>query len=204
VYYQKCPTCKQTWSAQLGTAKIIRIGEETYTCKCGISWETGRVEWAHLTPQQRRSYFLSTAEVGVLILWPFVGGLFTFFIAKNKWMGLLWGIVGGLLVAAFFVLVMWGFKYMFVRLSLKRCPLDRLSTPTGTGFFDLFRETHGQAGSLEGEMTEPSLQTQLRMIPRRSWLYLIIAAASWIRIEWFWPAMFLCLVLFARSLRKLI
>ena len=204
VHYQKCPTCRQTWNAQLGTTNVIRLGKETYTCKCGIDWETGRVEWSHLTPRQRRSYFLSTAEIGVLILWPFVGGLFTYFIAKDKLWGLIWGVVGGLLVAGVFVLVMWWLKFAFARASLRRSPLDRLSTPTGTTFLDTFKEVSAPLTDEEPEAQEPSMSAQLKMIPKKSWLYLVIAAASWIRIEWFWPAMFLGLILFVRSLRKLI
>ena len=83
VHYQKCPICKQTWSAQLSATHVTRIGAEVFVCKCGTQWPTGHTEWAHLTSSNRRAYFLSTAEIGVMILWPFVGGLFTFFIAKN-------------------------------------------------------------------------------------------------------------------------
>ena len=140
VFYQRCPTCKQTWAAELSQADVIRIGKEVFVCTCGIAWPTGRVEWAHLTPRMRRPYFLSTAEIGVVILSPLVGALFTFFIARNKWMGLLWGIFGGLAVAAVFLAVMWTLKLMFVILSLRRCPPEPLSTPVGSDFFSLLRD----------------------------------------------------------------
>ena len=141
VFYQKCPTCKQTWSAQLSEAEVLRIGKEMFVCKCGTAWPTGRLEWAHITPRMRRSYFLPTAEIGVLILWPFAGALFAFFIAQNRWIGLLWGILGGLAVAAVFVAVMWALKLAIVKFSLHRCPPDSLRTPVDSGFFDLFQDS---------------------------------------------------------------
>ena len=141
VFYQKCPTCKQTWSAQLSQAEVIRIGKEMFVCKCGTAWPTGRLEWAHITPRMRRSYFLSTAEIGVLILWPFAGALFAFFIAQNRWIGLLWGILGGLAVAAVFVAVMWALKLAIVKFSLDHCPPDSLRTPVDSGFSDLFQDS---------------------------------------------------------------
>ena len=89
VLYDKCPTCKQIWGARLSQADVIRIGKETFVCKCGTAWRTGRVEWAHLTPRMRHSYFLSTAEIGVLVLCPLAGALFASLVTANKWMGLL-------------------------------------------------------------------------------------------------------------------
>ena len=204
VFYKKCPACKQTWSAQLSQADVIRIGEETFVCKCGTAWPTGRIEWAHLTPRMRRSYFLSTAEIGVLILWPFAGGLFAFFIAQNKWMGLLWGILGGLVVAAAFVAVMWALKFTIVKFSLHRCPPDLLSTPVGGGFFDLLRNpvsTIVSAGDSASD--EAGMIAQFRSVRPISWIFagLAVAALPW--MEHTWPIILLCLVLFLRSLRKL-
>lgn len=139
VFYQKCPTCGQTWSTQLSQADVIRLGKEHFVCKCGIEWPTKHIEWAHLTPAQRRSYFLSTAEIGVLILAPLTGGLFTLFIARKPWLGLLSGLAGGLVVAALFVAAMWSLKYVFVKLSLRRCPFDQFATPFAYGFWEQFR-----------------------------------------------------------------
>ncbi len=81
VYYQKCPSCGATWSAQLSEADVIRLGKETYTCKCNKRWSTGQVEWAHLSPEKRREYFFSTAEIGVLVLCVGIPPLFAWFIA---------------------------------------------------------------------------------------------------------------------------
>jgi hypothetical protein len=155
VFYKKCPTCRQTWSPQLSQAAVIRIGKEVFVCKCGTAWPTGRVEWAHLTPRMRRSYFLSTAEIGVLLLWPFAGGLFAFFVAQNRWMGLFWGILGGLAMAVVIVAVMWALKFTIVRLSLRRCPVSLLAMPVGSGFFDLFRDSVSTIeGAEQGRMAQ--------------------------------------------------
>jgi hypothetical protein len=152
----------------------------------------------------RRSYFFSTAEIGVLILWPFLGGLFTFFIARDKWMGLLWGILGGLALAAVFVLVMWAPKFSFVKLSLRRCPPDLLSTPVGSGFFDLFRNPVTPVASAPvSDSKEGELVRQLRSIRPISWVFAGLATAALPWIEYTWPVLLLSLVLFLRSLRKL-
>lgn len=204
IFYQKCPTCKQTWSTQLSQADVIRIGKELFVCRCGTAWPTGRVEWAHITPHMRRSYFLSTAEIGVLVLWPLTGGLFALFIAQNKWMGLLWGILGGLAVAAVFVAAMWALKLVIVKSSLHRCPPNPLSTPLDIGFFDLFRDSaipiEDAAGPVAGEA---GLIAQLRSIRPISWIFAGIAIAALPWMEYSLPIILLCLVLFMRSLRKL-
>jgi hypothetical protein len=118
--------------------------------------------------------------------------------------GFFGGIVGGFLVAALFIVVMWTLKFSFVKLSLRRCPPDPLLTPVGTDFLDLFRDSLQLSAGTGSQDQELSWKAQLGRIPVKSWLYLAIAAASWIRIEWLWPLMLLCLVLFARSLRKLL
>lgn len=204
VFYQKCPTCKQTWSAQLSQAEVIRIGKEMFICKCGTAWPTGRLEWAHISPRMRRSYFLSTAEIGVLILGPFAGALFAFFLAQNRWIGLLWGILGGLAVAAVFVAFMWALKLTIIKFSLHRCPPDPLRTPVDSGFFDLFRDpvstTEGAADSVSDEA---GLIVQLRSIRPISWVFAALAIAALPWMEYSWPILLLCLVLFVRSLRKL-
>lgn len=201
VFYNKCPTCKQTWSAQLSHADVVRIGKEVFICKCGVAWETGHVEWAHLTPAQRRGYFLSTAEIGVFILAPFVGGLFAFFVARNRWFGLVWGLLGGFVVAAVAVAFMWSLKYVFVRLSLRRCPFDRMTTPL---VYDLFDQLQDPLGAAPRSGSGQGLMAQLRQVPYSVWVFLALAALSWIRIETLWPVMFISLIVFARILRRII
>lgn len=204
VFYQKCPTCKQTWSAQLSQADVIRIGKETFVCKCKTAWPTGRVEWAHLTPQMRRSYFLSTAEIGALILGPFTGGLFAFFLAQNRWIGLLRGILGGLVVASVFVAVMWALKFTFVMFSLHRCPPELLSTPVGIGFLDLLRDPVSTVASAGDSVSdEARLIAQFRSIRSISWVFAGLAVAALLWVQYTWPIFLLCLLLFVRSLRKL-
>lgn len=198
VFYNKCDECGSTWSTRLSQVDVIRIGKETFICKCGTAWPTGYVEWAHLTPRQRRSYFLSTAEIGLLILCPFVGGLFGYFIALNKWSGLLKGAVGGLAVAFVWVMVMWMLKFVFVQLSLRRHPLDPVATPMGTGFLDQFKDPAGAGGTPDETVT-----SQLHRIGYR-WLYLVVAAACLPWIRYTWPVLFLSLIVFMRSLRKLL
>ena len=204
VFYQKCPTCKQTWSAQLSQEPVIRIGRETFVCKCGTVWPTGRVEWAHLTPRMRRSYFFSTAEIGVLLLCPSVGGLFAFFIAGNRWTGMLWGLLGGLAVAMALILAMWVLKFVFARLSLRRSPPDLLLAPPGTGFFDLFRESlTADAGAPSSGSHEPELSKQIRSVRPISWVFASAAVAALPWLEYTWPVVVLSVMLFVRSLRKL-
>lgn len=204
IFYKKCPTCRQTWSPQLSQAAVIRIGKEAFVCKCGIAWPTGRVEWAHITPRMRRSYFLSTAEIGVLILWPFAGGLFAVFVAQNRWMGLLWGILGGLAVAVGFVGVMWALKFTIVRLSLRRCAISLLAMPVDSGFFDLFRDSVSTIeGAVDSVSDEGGLIAQFRSIRAISWVFAGFALAALPWLEYSWPILLVCLVLFVRSLRKL-
>jgi hypothetical protein len=121
VYYQVCPTCKKTWSAQLSQAKVIRLGHETFRCKCGKDWDTGRKEWAHLTREQRLSYFFSQAEYGVLAICTVTPPLFAYFIA-DRWRSAGMAAVYGLLVGLFFCVLLWAHKMLLVKLSLRRCP----------------------------------------------------------------------------------
>lgn len=201
VHYNKCQSCGQTWSVQLSPqTDVIRLGREHFTCKCGIAWETGHFEWAHLTPAQRRSYFFSTAEIGVLLLGPFTGALFTFFIARNRWLGLLWGLLGGFVVAALAATFMWTLKYIFIRLSLRRCPFDPNAIPLVYGFLDQMREP---SGALAEPSPEETLAGQLREVPGWAWILPVVAAASWFRIEMLWPVMLISLFAFARILLKM-
>ncbi|MCI0423530.1 MAG: hypothetical protein L0312_30650, partial [Acidobacteria bacterium] len=82
IYYQKCPKCGETWSAQLSQARVLRVGKEAFVCKCGTAWPTGRMEWIHLNTEQRRAYFVSTAEIGVLVICLLAPALFGYFIGN--------------------------------------------------------------------------------------------------------------------------
>ena len=135
VYYQKCPDCGQTWSTQLSQAKVIRLGKEVYVCKCNKAWPTGHVEWVHLTPEQRRQYFFSTAEIGVLVISVLAPALFGFFVASGAhWtpaMGALVAASYGFLVGLVFVAILWALKMLYVRLSLRRCAHENAFEPRG-------------------------------------------------------------------------
>ena len=121
VYYQKCPDCGSTWSTQLSQQRVIRLGKEFYVCKCKKQWPTGHTEWAHLTPEQRKEYFFSTAEIGVLLICTVCPALFGYFIGSG-WRSALnagtWGIVVGIVWIGF----LWVLKMIFVKFSLRRSP----------------------------------------------------------------------------------
>lgn len=124
VYKRQCPDCRQTWGAQLSEANVIRIGKETFTCKCGKQWLTGRDEWAHLSSEQKREYFFSQAEIGVAIICVAIPPLFAFFIGGNGWRSAMAAGLWGSLAAAVIVGFLWTLKMIFVSLSLRRCPHD--------------------------------------------------------------------------------
>jgi len=130
VYYQKCPDCGQTWSAQLSETSVIRIGREVFACKCGNDWSTGRVEWAHLTPEQRQEYFFSTAEIGVMVISTIFPALFGYFVGSKGWHSALiaglWGGLVGLVICSF----LWLMKMFIVWRSLRRLPHAETG-PTG-------------------------------------------------------------------------
>ncbi len=121
VYYKKCPDCGSTWSAQLSQQEVIRLGKEFYVCKCKKQWPTGHAEWANLTAEQRKEYFFSTAEAGVLLLWTVSPALFGYFIGSG-WGSAVnagaWGFLFGVVWIGF----LWLVKMTFVKLSLRRCP----------------------------------------------------------------------------------
>src|SRR3954454_7259863 len=124
VYYQVCPDCHAKWSAQLSRSNVIRLGKEFHTCKCPKQWPTGHIEWAHLTPSERRSYFISEGEIGVVLLSVFTPALFAVFLAQHRLAGALTAASYGLLFGLAFVAVLWSLKSIYVRLSLHRCPHD--------------------------------------------------------------------------------
>lgn len=124
VYYQKCPTCGQTWSSRLvENSTEMRVGKEVFVCKCGIEHPTGNVEWAHLDPKQRKSYFFGSAEIGAVIICTLLPALFAYFVA-NGWTSALTAGGYGLLFGLAVVAVLWSVRMVNVRVSLRRCPHD--------------------------------------------------------------------------------
>ena len=122
VYYKKCPDCGSTWSAQLSQTKVIRLGRETYTCKCPKEWPTGHTEWAHLTPRQCKEYFFSSAEIGVLVICTVMPALFGYFVGAQGLISAAIAAGWGLVVGLSFVAFLWFLKMVYVKLSLRRLP----------------------------------------------------------------------------------
>ncbi len=122
VYYLTCPDCGAKWSAQLSTANVVRLGKESFICKCNKEWSTGHREWTHLTLAERRGYFLSQAEIGVLAISVATPALFAAFIAQHAVSGAMTAAAYGLVFGLAFVGVLWALKAIYVRLSLRRCP----------------------------------------------------------------------------------
>ena len=121
VYYNHCPDCGQKWSARLSQSAVTRIGKEVFKCKCGKLWPTGYREWCHLQAKERRGYFLSEAEIGVLTICTFVPPLFAYFVA-NGWISALRASGWGFCVGLVFVAILWIIKLCIVALSRRRCP----------------------------------------------------------------------------------
>ena len=121
VYYQQCPDCGQKWSAQLSRTQVIRLGKEIFVCKCNKEWPTGHGEWSHLSREQRHAYFISQAEIGVLVICTIMPALFGYFIGEG-WSSALRAGIWGFAVGAVFVAILWLIKIGLVGLSLRRCP----------------------------------------------------------------------------------
>ena|SRR5579859_4081621 len=120
--YETCPKCRQRWNARLRDRHtVIRVGNETFVCRCGDKHWTGLLEWCHLTELQRREYFVSPLEVGVLITCIFASPFFAYFIGdgmKSAATALRWGALIGLGSAA----ISWTIKILVIKISLRRCP----------------------------------------------------------------------------------
>jgi hypothetical protein len=74
--------------------------------------------------RERRAYFVSEAEIGILFLSVGTPALFALFLAQHRITGALTAAAYGLLVGLAFVVVLWGLKSIYVRASLRRCPHD--------------------------------------------------------------------------------
>jgi hypothetical protein len=120
--YRQCPDCGKTWAPLLSNATVIRVGRESFTCKCGSDWATGYVEWTHLSPSQKHAYFVSEAEIGAAVISILAPPFFGYFIAENPWRGVLIGAKWGAIVGGAFIALLWAIKCVIVTLSLHRRP----------------------------------------------------------------------------------
>ena len=120
--YEKCPKCGERWNARArDRSTVVRIGKEAFVCRCGDQHWTGLLEWSHLTEKQRRDYFISSLEIGVLMICLVCPPLFAYFIGngiKSAMVALDWGAVIGFGLLA----VSWAIKMLVVKISLRRCP----------------------------------------------------------------------------------
>ncbi len=80
------------------------------------------MEWAHLSPEKRREYFFSTAEIGVLVLCVGIPPLFAWFIAIHPAVAAIKAAAYGLSFGLVFVALLWTLKSVYVLASLRRCP----------------------------------------------------------------------------------
>jgi len=67
-----CTRCDRVfWAPPIHVSEDICIGRECYVCACGNRYETGRREWIHLSPDEKRKYLWS----GLLVIPLVVAGL---------------------------------------------------------------------------------------------------------------------------------
>ena len=121
VYYQKCPQCGAKFNERLSQSSVLRVGKETYVCRCNTAFDTGKKEWAHLSVDERRGYFFSQAEIGVMLISAVVPGVFGYFVGsgiESAVSASAWGFLFG----AAFVGILWTIKTIIVKTSLRRCP----------------------------------------------------------------------------------
>jgi|GEM_PF-4413949 len=129
VYYNRCPSCGSTWSTRLiEQTSEIRLGKEEFVCECGISYKTGNIEWAHLDEKQRRGYFFSSVEAGIVVICTLVPPLFAYFVADG-WRSAFKTAAWGTAIAAVFVLLSWAIKAICVKQSLRRLPHELAYIP---------------------------------------------------------------------------
>jgi hypothetical protein len=121
VYYHYCPDCNQKWAEHLSQANVIRVGREKFVCKCNKEWNTGNVEWAHLDKKQRKSYLLSSAEIGVILICTLVPPVFGYFTGPG-WRAALEAGAWGFAVGFAFACILWMIKAVLIMVSLRRCP----------------------------------------------------------------------------------
>ena len=122
-----CPVC----SRQLTEKPVkLEIGKETIKCACGATVATGRREWKHASPDERRSYWSLGGIIPVLITASvttgIVFGTWQKFSSGQAGVGfdLRASIWATLICAVLFGLDL-GSRILQVRLSLRRCPEHR-------------------------------------------------------------------------------
>jgi hypothetical protein len=81
------------------------------------------IEWNHMTKGQRVGYFLSEYTIAWFFFF-FIAGFAIAFDNGNYWSSAFYGFVTGLLCVC---LPLWAFKFIKVKNSLRRCPVDKTS-----------------------------------------------------------------------------
>jgi hypothetical protein len=122
----KCPNCGHALERTL--IKKLSLGPEFAACgSCGSTFRTRHKEWAHLTSRQRFEYFFTEDVVAILLLFPLFGIITSPVFSENS--DFSWtGVIGGFLLAAVIIGLMWMLKTRSIRSSLLRCPEERDSS----------------------------------------------------------------------------
>lgn len=94
------------------------VGKEVIVCKCGTRTTGRKREWEHLTPPQKRAYFISEGMIAMLLVFPCLGAVEALLEGKSAWLGAGYG----LLIALAITGVVWAVKAVVIHRSLQRCP----------------------------------------------------------------------------------
>jgi hypothetical protein len=130
IHYQVCTSCGAKFNATLHPSTEIRVGPEFYACACGAQYRTGKFEWAHLNRKRRRDYFISSAEIGIMLLSMALPVIFGYGIGPG-WQGGLVGLKWGFLFGLCFIALLWSIKALIIRSSLRRVPYGNTVEPIG-------------------------------------------------------------------------
>ena len=124
-FYNRCPNCKAILKLRL-RENMLMVGSEVVSCKCGAPYRSGMYEWSHLSPKQKRYYFISDGAAGLLLMGPLIGGVFPIMDSTYAyqpfhfdWTNALWGLLGGMVC----VIVLWIGKAVKIWASIRRCPV---------------------------------------------------------------------------------
>jgi hypothetical protein len=119
---RRCTHCGSPfWAPPIHRGKEVSIGRERYVCVCGNKYETGRHEWVHLTPEEKRKYLWSGLVV-IPAVTTILAAIIGYFL---KWHEPYWtmavilgflGLLGGLICSA----LLWVMRSLPVMLSLRR------------------------------------------------------------------------------------
>lgn len=131
VHYQVCQKCGRKFQASLDPhSSAVRVGKEIYRCRCGEKYATGKKEWANLAARERFHYFVSTGEVGMLMICIITPALFGYFVGPG-FHSALRAASYGLVVGLGFISIFWIGKIVVVKLSLRRVPHHDPTVPRG-------------------------------------------------------------------------